>query len=198
MTTGIVVGMPCSIDGCERPVHGHGWCNTHYRRWQRHGDPLWQSPRPGVEEKFWRGVGMGSRQPHMATPCWEWMRGRSGGYGSIRGGQVTAHRASYQLHVGPIPVGSYVDHRCHNRGCVRPDHLRLATNKQNQENLSGPHQDSSSGVRGVSWEKGRWRACVVHDGHKINVGRFVTLDEAEAAVRAKRLELFTHNDLDRT
>lgn len=92
----------------------------------------------------------------------------------------------------------YVDHRCHNRGCVRPDHLRLATNKQNQENLSGPHQDSSSGVRGVSWEKGRWRACVVHDGHKINVGRFVTLDEAEAAVRAKRLELFTHNDLDRT
>jgi hypothetical protein len=29
----------CSIDGCEKPVHGHGWCGMHYRRWSRWGDP---------------------------------------------------------------------------------------------------------------------------------------------------------------
>lgn len=31
----------CSINGCEKKVFGHGWCNTHYCRWRRHGDPNW-------------------------------------------------------------------------------------------------------------------------------------------------------------
>jgi hypothetical protein len=30
----------CSIDGCEKPARGHGWCNAHLQRWQKHGDPL--------------------------------------------------------------------------------------------------------------------------------------------------------------
>ena len=29
----------CSIDDCGRPVKARGWCNRHYRSWQRHGDP---------------------------------------------------------------------------------------------------------------------------------------------------------------
>lgn len=42
----------CSIDGCESPVLAHGWCNRHYLRWRRHGDPtvdLRSSPRPDRE-----------------------------------------------------------------------------------------------------------------------------------------------------
>lgn len=32
----------CTIDGCGKPVLvlERGWCNAHYRRWKRHGDPL--------------------------------------------------------------------------------------------------------------------------------------------------------------
>ena len=30
----------CSIEGCEKPVHGKGWCSTHLKRWKIHGDPL--------------------------------------------------------------------------------------------------------------------------------------------------------------
>lgn len=31
----------CTITECQKGPHAHGWCQTHYRRWQRHGDPCW-------------------------------------------------------------------------------------------------------------------------------------------------------------
>jgi hypothetical protein len=30
----------CSIDDCEKTAYKRGWCNAHYGRWQRLGDPL--------------------------------------------------------------------------------------------------------------------------------------------------------------
>ena len=30
----------CAIPGCTQLVNGRGWCNTHYGRWRRSGDPL--------------------------------------------------------------------------------------------------------------------------------------------------------------
>lgn len=45
---------------------------------------------------------------------------------------TTAHRAAYQHHhSSPIPDGMTVDHTCRVRACVRPDHLRLLSNRDN-------------------------------------------------------------------
>lgn len=35
----------CSIPGCDKPVHGHGYCIAHYERWRRYGAP-WQAEPP--------------------------------------------------------------------------------------------------------------------------------------------------------
>jgi hypothetical protein len=39
---------PCGIEGCPNPYRSHGWCQTHYERWRKHGDPLW-TPMSGAE-----------------------------------------------------------------------------------------------------------------------------------------------------
>jgi hypothetical protein len=111
-----------------------------------------------------------------------------------------AHRISYELAVGPIPEGLEVDHTCRNKGCVRPSHLRPATHKQNMENRGGAHANNASGVRGVSWHRTRrqWFARVRHNGETHFVGAFSDLELAKQAVTAKRIELFTHNDADRS
>lgn len=60
--------------------------------------------------------------------CWEWTGALNKGYGVIgRGGRGTgldqAHRAVWQLLVGPIEDDLQIDHLCRNHACCNPDHL---------------------------------------------------------------------------
>jgi hypothetical protein len=144
-----------------------------------------------VEERFWPKV--------KKTPtCWLWTACTSNGYGMLYADGRTqgAHRISYALHNGPIPAGLVIDHICQNPSCVNPDHLRTAAHKQNMEHVR-PSNANTSGYRGVSKHRDRWSAYVVHNGRQQHVGIYKTPEDAAEAARLKRLELFTHNDLDR-
>lgn len=38
----------CTIDGCDKPAKGRGWCRMHWTRWRRHGSPhVVLSAQPG-------------------------------------------------------------------------------------------------------------------------------------------------------
>ena len=70
----------------------------------------------------------------VAGGCWMWQGYvRRDGYGWfwLRGRNVVAHRAAYQLCVGDIPHGLQLDHLCRNRACVNPDHLEPVTAQVN-------------------------------------------------------------------
>lgn len=66
--------------------------------------------------------------------CWIWSGYKNQkGYGALkfRGKSTLAHRAAYELLVGPIPDGLEIDHKCRNRLCVNPLHLEPVTHKEN-------------------------------------------------------------------
>jgi HNH endonuclease/NUMOD3 motif len=71
--------------------------------------------------------------------CWVWTGAKNqNGYGNffLDGQIMKAHRASYQLHLGCIPEGLQVLHRCDNPSCIRPDHLFLGTPDDNMKDAS--------------------------------------------------------------
>ena len=63
--------------------------------------------------------------PEPNSGCWLWCGTMSNvGYGKLYAfGQTkaSAHRVSYQLHVGAIPDGMMVLHHCDVRLCVNPE-----------------------------------------------------------------------------
>jgi hypothetical protein len=61
--------------------------------------------------------------------CWIWQRSLDrDGYGQTsRDGECRAHVWMYQQHVGPVPPGRLLHHRCEVKACVNPAHLEPMT-----------------------------------------------------------------------
>ncbi len=97
---------------------------------------LTQEKRERLENRFWSKV-------DKSQECWVWTAACSPrGYGSFsvslneKWVQRNAHRVSYELTYGPLPVGLFVCHKCDNPSCVRPDHLFLGSQKDNLADMA--------------------------------------------------------------
>lgn len=103
-------------------------------------------------EEFWGHVQRGG-----ADECWLWLAGRTtAGYGHLTWGvnknkrrdgdkkRRYAHRISWTLTRGKIPIGICVLHKCDNPPCVNPSHLFLGTYADNARDKCAKGRDHES------------------------------------------------------
>lgn len=121
----------CQVDGCERENHARGLCGSHYQQLRR-GDPVGElEPRP--DTLGW----LKSHASYDGDECLTWpFCTLATGYGSVKmgGRSIGAHRAMTILAHGSPPSPDHkAAHSCGNghKGCVNPNHLRWATQKEN-------------------------------------------------------------------
>lgn len=123
----------CKISGCDNPIQikSRGWCDKHYRRWKRNGDPTVLKVTPKGEPLAW----LKRHAKHVGHDCLEWPYSKmGGGYGhlSIEGKFQSASRLMCILAHGEAPSEIHQSaHSCHNPPCVNPNHLRWATPVEN-------------------------------------------------------------------
>jgi hypothetical protein len=152
----------CSL--CDREVVARGWCEHHYRRWKRTGDPTYserESPfnQPLVRLMMWADLG------ENEDDCWVW-QGKSvtkDGYGliSFQDGNVLVHRLMYELVVGPLIDDMEIDHTCFNRLCIKPAHLEQVTRSVNAQRRSARNRKIWCDIHEEPWvtTAGGWRYC---------------------------------------
>lgn len=80
--------------------------------------------------------------------CWLWTGDCSNRWGYGRLGpnrcERLAHRLSFAAHVGPIPSGMKVLHRCDVPRCVNPAHLWLGTDRDNMRDMASKGRAGTS------------------------------------------------------
>jgi hypothetical protein len=129
----------CSLDGCDGKHYAKSYCEVHYVRFRRWGDPTKVGTTPYEQ---WSNGSPEVRQSRLLNKiaasddesCWEWLGTKSAaGYGQMRvaGSRQYTHRVSYEMFVGPIPEGLSIDHLCRNRACCNPAHLEAVTHAVN-------------------------------------------------------------------
>lgn len=126
----VVIG-DCLVLDCNRNAYCKGYCEPHYRRYHKYGNPLAGKTPNYSCLAFLKNI-------KKTDECIEWpFYVSEDGYGQVRlnGKMMNAHRASLILNIGPPQNKKlHAAHSpviCHNRRCVNPKHLRWATASQN-------------------------------------------------------------------
>ena len=125
----------CSVDGCDKPSLAKAYCERHYRRFKRHGDPEGGKAAHGELRRWIDDVAL----PYVGDDCLIWPFGRhKDGYAQGRYPGLTtgrAYRAICQLVHGAPPTPDYeAAHICGQgrAGCVAPGHLTWKTKRDNE------------------------------------------------------------------
>lgn len=138
----------CKVEGCGKKHFGHGWCQAHYTRWRRHGDPVSGRVSSGEPEQYFHDVVL----PYDGNECLIWPYGRNtDGYGvlSSLGGSVLVSRHVCEEVYGPSPTSKHeAAHSCGkgHLACVTKRHLSWKTRQGNAEDMI-EHGRSTRGER---------------------------------------------------
>jgi hypothetical protein len=93
--------------------------------------------------------------------CWECISHKDKGNGYIeigRNGRKYLHRYVYEIYYGEIPKNMVIMHKCDNRKCINPSHLKLGTHQDNMNDKinKGRYKNGMTGKKHTEeWKKER-------------------------------------------
>ena len=126
----------CAVTGCRRAAVKKGYCNAHYLRQWRHGDPLCGRAFEGDPIQWLR-----DHVDHEGSECLLWPFDRSKhGYGNVRyegRSQIASRIMCRFAHGEPPPGKPWALHSCHTPMCCHPGHLRWGTEVENAADRRG-------------------------------------------------------------
>jgi len=132
------VSKVCSVDGCSAKHKARGYCDIHYRRFLKYGDPHGGPTKQGEALDFLFNVAL----TYQGGDClhWPYSRRRDGrGQVAYDGRPQIASRVVCILAHGPAPTPNHeAAHNCGNGhlACVNPNHLRWDTRKGNAGDMA--------------------------------------------------------------
>lgn len=133
--------------------------------------------------------------------CWLWTgHVNQEGYGLVcrrRGASPQrAHRFVFAVLVGPVPTGTEMDHLCHVRHCVNPEHLQAVTHAVNISPERAPswianiNRDKTHCDYGHEFsDENTSLVSIVRNGNHYTLRHCRTCQRRRAAERAKRLRV---------
>lgn len=167
--SGAAEGTNCSVELCETPVYARGWCNRHWQRWRRHGDPT--ALHPGSS------YSVGERQRDRVardiadrdrSACWldSFVQHHRQGYPLI-GKRMVGHLA-LEADGKPRPSRPQhvMRHLCEGGGdprCWNPDHLAWGTYAENSQDMLDHGRHRTNPAVGERASKARLTEIQVRD-----------------------------------
>ena len=196
----------CSVPGCTSVHMAKGYCQSHYDKWQLHGDPI-GGRQPLVIEDWGSCLAVHLSGEHgegkltlisvedrtlVEGHAWNL---NSGGYAVAKDNKehVLMHRLILGLEAGDSLEGDHINgERLDNRR----ENLRAVTDKQQMQNKK---PWGKTGHRNVFFDEKKklYRVIVIIDGERHYGGRHKLIEDAVASARALREKILTHHVEDR-
>lgn len=170
----------CSIEGCNNKHHGKSFCEMHYTRLRKYGDPTVTARVVGEDRTTNPLYGtykqMVQRCQNPNHKYYKYYGGR--GITVCKRWQPPHGFTNFLADMGERPEGMTIDRIRNDRGYT-PDNCIWATRSEQQINTR-VSSANTTGTKGVHLHKvtGRYTAYIERNGKRKHLGYFKTKDDA--------------------